>query len=40
MSGGMGETTKRWAEKVLHNTTVLLGTLFILNSVWMFILSK
>lgn len=39
MSGGVGPTTKRWPEKVLHNATIILGTLFILNSVLLFILS-
>ena len=40
MSGWMWEVTKRWAEKVLHNTTVILWTLFILNSLALFLLSK
>ena len=40
MSGGMGTVTKRWPEKVLHNITVLLGALFILNSLFLFALSR
>lgn len=39
MSGGMGPITKRWPEKVLHNATILLGALFILNSLALFVLS-
>ncbi|PIE85538.1 preprotein translocase subunit SecG [Candidatus Gracilibacteria bacterium] len=40
MSGGMGEITKRGPEKVMHNLTIALGTLFIVNSLALFILSK
>lgn len=40
MWGGMWSVTKRWPEKVLHNATIVLGWLFILNSVLLFILSK
>ncbi|MDD3645821.1 MAG: preprotein translocase subunit SecG [Candidatus Gracilibacteria bacterium] len=40
MGGGMGAVTKRGPEKVLHNTTILLGGLFIINSLLLFILSK
>jgi protein translocase SecG subunit len=39
MSGGMWEVTKRWAEKVLHNATVILWVLFVLNSIALFLLS-
>lgn len=39
MSGGAGPATKRWPEKVLHNATIVIGTLFIFNSVLLFILS-
>jgi protein translocase SecG subunit len=39
MSGGMWAITKRWPEKVLHNVTVILGTLFILNSVVLYVVS-
>ena len=38
MSWGMGENTKRWPEKVLHNITTILWTLFILNSIALFLL--
>ena len=37
MGGWMGEVTKRWAEKVLHNATIVLWTLFILNSLALFL---
>ncbi len=40
MSGWMGEVTKRGPEKVLHNITIILGVLFILNSIALFLLSK
>ena len=39
MSWGMWEVTKRWPEKVLHNATVILWTLFILTSIALFLLS-
>jgi len=39
MSGGMGSVTKRWGEKLLHNTTIFLGSLFILNSLLLFVMS-
>lgn len=39
MNGGMNEVTRRWPEKVLHNITVILWTLFILNSAALYILS-
>ncbi len=38
MTGGMGAITKRGPEKVLHNGTIVLGTLFILNSLVLFLL--
>lgn len=40
MSWWMWEVTKRWPEKVLHNITIVLWTLFILNSIALFLLSK
>ena len=39
MGGWMGEVTKRWAEKVLHNTTVILGSLFVAISILLFVAS-
>ncbi|MCH2188462.1 preprotein translocase subunit SecG [Candidatus Gracilibacteria bacterium] len=39
MSGGMNETTKRGAEKVLHNATIVLSALFIFNSLALFLVS-
>jgi len=39
MSGGMGTITKRGPEKVLHNITIILGGLFILNSLLLFVMS-
>lgn len=33
---GMGQITKRWGEKVLHITTIILATLFIINSLLFF----
>jgi protein translocase SecG subunit len=38
MSGWMGENTKRWPEKILHNITIGLLFLFILNSVALYLL--
>ena len=37
MSGGMGQATKRWPEKVLHNTTIILGSIFVLNSLALYL---
>jgi preprotein translocase subunit SecG len=37
MSSWAWEITKRWAEKVLHNTTIILWTIFILNSLVLFL---
>ena len=39
MSGGMAATSKRGAEKVLHNTTIVLGAIFIINSIALFLFS-
>ncbi len=39
MGGGMWATTKRWAEKVLHNATVILALIFIINSVALFLIA-
>lgn len=39
MSGWMNEITRRWPEKILHNMTIILWTLFILNSLCLYILS-
>ncbi len=39
MSGGMGSVTKRGPEKVLHNATIVLGAVFILNSLLLFVMS-
>lgn len=38
MSNGMWEVTKRWPEKVLHNTTIILWVLFIVNSIALFLI--
>jgi len=38
MWGWMWTVTKRWAEKVLQNITIILWTLFILNSLAFFFL--
>lgn len=38
MSWGMNEITRRWPEKILHNFTIILWTLFVLNSASLFIL--
>lgn len=39
MSGGMGSVTKRGPEKILHNATIILGAVFILNSLLLFVMS-
>lgn len=36
MWGGMWAVTKRWWEKVLHITTIVLGILFTINSLIFF----
>jgi len=40
MSWWMWAVTKRWPEKIIHNTTIVLWTLFVLNSLLLFLLSK
>jgi len=40
MSGGMENITKRGPEKILHNATIVMGVIFILNSLVLFVLSK
>lgn len=37
---GMWPTTKRWPEKILHNTAIILWIIFILNSVVLFLIQK
>jgi len=39
MWGWMWEVKKRWPEKVIHNLTVFMGTLFIINALAVYILS-
>jgi len=39
MSWGMGTVTKRGPEKVLHNATIIIGALFIINSLLLFVVS-
>ncbi len=36
MGGWMWTVTKRWPEKILNNITIVLGALFILNSLAFF----
>lgn len=36
MWGWMWEITKRWPEKVLHNATILLWVLFVINTLAFF----
>jgi protein translocase SecG subunit len=38
MSWGMWEITKRWPEKVIQNITIVLGVLFVLNSLALYLL--
>ena len=38
MGGGMGAVTKRGGEKVLHISTIVLGTLFTLNALVLFLI--
>lgn len=40
MSWWMWTITKRWPEKILFNTTIVLWTLFILNSLFLVLLTK
>lgn len=37
MGGWMGEVTKRGADKVLHNATIFLGSLFLIISILLFV---
>ena len=39
MSSWMWAITKRWPEKILHNTTVILWTVFVVNSLALFLLN-
>jgi protein translocase SecG subunit len=38
MSWWMWEVTKRWPEKVMQNATIVLGVLFILNSLALYLM--
>jgi protein translocase SecG subunit len=40
MSSWMWEITKRWAEKVIQNITIVLGVLFVLNSLALYFIIK
>ena len=40
MSWWMWEVTKRWPEKIMHNTTIILWIAFIVNSLVLFLISK
>ena len=40
MSWGMWTITKRWPEKIIHNLTIILWVLFILNSLALVLLNK
>ena len=37
MSGDAWEMTKRWPEKILQNTTIILAIAFIVNAIALFI---
>lgn len=37
MGGWMWEVTKRGADKVLHNATIFLGSLFVIISILLFV---
>lgn len=37
MSDSSGSITKRWPEKILQNTTIILSTAFIINAILLFI---
>ncbi len=37
MSGAQWEITKRWPEKILHNTTVILGLAFVIVAILLFV---
>ncbi len=38
MSGWMAQIKKRWPEKVLHIATIVLGAIFVINSIVLFVL--
>jgi protein translocase SecG subunit len=38
MSWWMWEITKRWPEKVMQNVTIILGVLFVLNSLALYLI--
>ncbi|MFA5917075.1 MAG: preprotein translocase subunit SecG [Candidatus Gracilibacteria bacterium] len=38
MSGGMNQVKKRGPEKVLHITTIVLGTIFVLIAITLFVI--
>jgi protein translocase SecG subunit len=38
MSGWMNQVKKRWPEKVLHNATIVLWTIFVLVAIALFVL--
>jgi len=40
MSGDGWAITKRWPEKILHNTTIILGVAFIVVAILLFIYNK
>lgn len=40
MSSWLWATTKRWPEKILHNITIFLWVIFIVNSVILFVLKS
>ncbi len=39
MAGWMDTITKRWPEKILQNATIILGALFIINSILLYVLN-
>jgi len=39
MAGWMDTVTKRWPEKILQNATIILGALFIINSILLYVLN-
>lgn len=38
MSGWMNQVKKRWPEKVLHIATIVLGTIFVLVAIILFVI--
>ncbi len=38
MSGGMNQVKKRWPEKVLHIATIILGIIFVLVAITLFVI--